>query len=736
MHQSARVAQQHRRREGERLRHLERGAQVPSHREPGRLAGHGHALGQATAVREPAQQAVPRRPGEQVGARVDDAGRGDGIEGQGRHPGERPDIDDVTGHRHDAVGTTGRLRQHRSRRAGCPAAPGPDDDLHRRPGLERGLVLDGPVGGRRVGQRQRAHRHGEQHEQHGADLPGQAPGELPPAPGRFEPARLSGDAGDLAGQHGQQPQAQDRQARDDDGRGSRRERVDRGRAGRVVAAQLHDREHPEADEQQVEPRAGEQAHDPARLARAGAVTHPAHAQRRHDDDDGREHGHRPERPPQRGGGQRGVHAVVAEVEPGRAGHGRREQRRQEHGTHGAEQDDEQGIGQGQRGQLSGGRTAGAHQPGLAVAQRRQQGRGDDEGCRAEHDEQHRGREQGDAHALADQGRRVEQLGQPRADPGVAQGWATDRAVRVGSAVGEDAGRVPQGVDDLLDVGPGRGEVVGGDVAPAREPSPGRGRRPRERAVEGPLGGHEGAVGREVGAGDPRHPQRVVDPQAVLDPGRPVGAGDDDRQRLRVGDEVGQRQTRAHGDVERLRGGHRQRHLEWRATGPDVVARRGRPRTSGEPGATREVGDVGEHGAVGRVPTLDPPRGDRGGAGHDGIRPARCHRGPHPPVDVGELAGTHPGHEGHRALLARDVEGGAHAGVGDGRREQLQGGDDDHRHQHRCRHGHEGHRVGEQAPSQQGAHAHAALPLSLTDRPGHPSQRACTDGARSRDVPRS
>ena len=106
-------------------------------------------------------------------------------------------------------------------------------------------------------------------------------------------------ARDLPGQHGQQPQAQHRQPGDDDGRGRGGQRVHRRRPGRVVAAQLHDRERPEPDEQHVEPRPGEQPHDPARLARAGAVAHPADPQRRGDDDDGREHGHRDDGPPQR-----------------------------------------------------------------------------------------------------------------------------------------------------------------------------------------------------------------------------------------------------------------------------------------------------------------------------------------------------------------------------------------------------------------------------------------------------
>ena len=54
--------------------------------------------------------------------------------------------------------------------------------------------------------------------------------------------------------------------------------------------------------------------------------------------------------------------------------------------------------------------------------------------------------------------RIEQVGQPRADPGVAQRLASERTVRVGRAVGPDAGGVPEGVDDLVDPGPDRGQV--------------------------------------------------------------------------------------------------------------------------------------------------------------------------------------------------------------------------------------------------------------------------------------
>ena len=73
-----------------------------------------------------------------------------------------------------------------------------------------------------------------------------------------------------------------------------------------------------------------------------------------------------------------------------------------------------------------------------------------------------------------------------------------------------------------------GRSVGGDVVRRREPAPGRGRRPGEGAVERPLSDDERAVGREVRPGDPREAQRVVDPQAVVDPGRLVGARDERR----------------------------------------------------------------------------------------------------------------------------------------------------------------------------------------------------------------
>ena len=88
------------------------------------------------------------------------------------------------------------------------------------------------------------------------------------------------------------------------------------RPGRVVAAQLHDRERPEPDEQHVEPRPGEQPHEPSRLARAGAVTHPPDPQRRCHDDDGREQGHRPDGPPQGCRRHGGLHPLRTELETG------------------------------------------------------------------------------------------------------------------------------------------------------------------------------------------------------------------------------------------------------------------------------------------------------------------------------------------------------------------------------------------------------------------------------------
>ena len=82
----------------------------------------------------------------------------------------------------------------------------------------------------------------------------------------------------------------------------------------------------------------------------------------------------------------------------------------------------------------------------------------------------------------------------------------------------------------------------------------------------------------------------------------------DGERLRVAvDEVGERQARAHRGPERIGSGHGQHHLERAAARADVVARRGRPRTGGEPGPPCEVGDVGE------------------------ARPGRCRRDPRSPA---------------------------------------------------------------------------------------------------------
>ncbi len=255
VHQAAGVAQEDRCREGELLGHPgQRGAQCRPHGEPGRPARQRHPVGEPAAVAEAGQQGRPAGTAEQVGARVDDPAGSDGIERQGGDPGERPHVDDVAGHGHDPVGTAGRLRQQRPRRAAV-ATGGPHDHPHRCPGLERGLVLDGAVGRRGVGERQGAHRDGQQHQQHGAHLAGQPAGELPAAPRRLEPAGLPGETGDLAGEHRQQPQAEHRQPGDDDGRRCGGQRVDRRGPGRVVATQLHDRERPETDEQHVEPRA-------------------------------------------------------------------------------------------------------------------------------------------------------------------------------------------------------------------------------------------------------------------------------------------------------------------------------------------------------------------------------------------------------------------------------------------------------------------------------------------------
>ena len=123
-----------------------------------------------------------------------------------------PDVDEVARDRHDPVGATGGVGQQRTRGA-RHSRTGPDDDRTGAPVSNGGLVLDRAVGGRRVGQREGAHGHGEEDEEDGADLPVQPPGELPATPRRLEAARLTGEPGDLPGQDGQQPQAEHRRGR-------------------------------------------------------------------------------------------------------------------------------------------------------------------------------------------------------------------------------------------------------------------------------------------------------------------------------------------------------------------------------------------------------------------------------------------------------------------------------------------------------------------------------------------